>query len=290
MHTLRQTLDSGHFAITAELSPPREPELDSLTVAAEVLKPVVSAINLTDGAGARVRMSNLAAAIHLRRLGVEPVLQMACRDRNRIAMRGDLVAAAAFGIENVLALSGDGVDTGDQPAAKPVFDLDSLALLKMIRDFPEPPPAPSNGFFRGAVDAPFDATADWQPEALRIKLEAGAQFIQSQYCFDMAVLERYMRRLAEHGLTEQLYFLVGLGPLRSANAARWMRDRLPGTIMPEGVIRRMEAARDPRHEGITLCAEMIQQARDIRGVAGVHLMAPGQFREIAEVVRLAGQL
>ncbi|MEQ9561982.1 MAG: methylenetetrahydrofolate reductase, partial [Woeseiaceae bacterium] len=134
MRSLRQTLESGHFAVTAELTPPREPNLDSLTVAAKVLKPAVTAINLTDGAGARVRVSSLAAAIHLRQLGIEPILQMTCRDRNRIAIRSDLLAAAAFGIESVLTLSGDGVEAGDQPEAKPVFDLDSTTLLATIRD------------------------------------------------------------------------------------------------------------------------------------------------------------
>jgi methylenetetrahydrofolate reductase (NADPH) len=295
LRSLRKTLESGHFAVTAELTPPREPNLDSLTVAAKVLKPAVTAINLTDGAGARVRVSSLAAAIHLRQLDIEPVLQMTCRDRNRIAMRSDLLAAAAFGIESVLSLSGDGVEAGDQPEAKPVFDLDSTTLLSTIRDMSsdsttmetrERTQAPA--FFRGAADAPFEFDDNWKPDGLLSKADVGAQFIQSQYCFDMALLERYMQRLSDHGLTERLYFLVGLGPLKSANAARWMRDTLFGTVMPDGVIRRMEAARDPRHEGIAICAELMQQAREIRGVAGVHLMAPGQHREIVEAIRLAG--
>jgi methylenetetrahydrofolate reductase (NADPH) len=292
---LRKTLESGHFAVTAELTPPREPDFASLSVAAKVLKPAVSAINLTDGAGARVRVSSLAAAIHLRQLGIEPVLQMTCRDRNRIAMKSDLLAAAAFGIENVLTLTGDGVEAGDMPEAKAVFDLDSTTLLTLIRNMSresasleDSDRASAPTFFCGAADAPIDVGADWTPEGLLVKADAGAQFIQSQYCFDMALLERYMQRLSDHGLTERAYFLVGLGPLRSAASARWMRDTLFGTIIPDGIIRRMEAARDPRHEGIVVCAELIQQAREIRGVAGVHLMAPGQHREIVEAIRLAG--
>jgi methylenetetrahydrofolate reductase (NADH) len=295
LRSLRKTLESGHFAVTAELTPPREPDLDSLSVAAKILKPSVTAINLTDGAGARVRVSSLAAAIHLRQLDIEPVLQITCRDRNRIAIRSDLLAAAAYGIESVLTLTGDGVEAGDQPEAKPVFDLDSMSLLETIRDMSsdstlldthERSQAPA--FFRGAADAPFSFDDDWKPDGLLAKANVGAQFVQSQYCFDMSLLERYMQRLADHGVTEKLYFLVGLGPLRSAKTARWMRDTLFGTIIPDGIIRRMEAARDPRHEGIAICAELMQQAREIRGIAGVHLMAPGQHREIVEAIRLAG--
>jgi methylenetetrahydrofolate reductase (NADPH) len=143
-------------------------------------------------------------------------------------------------------------------------------------------------FFPGAADAPHDPADDWLPEGLQAKVEAGARFVQTQYCFDMSVLARYMARLGEHGLTEQLYFLIGLGPLRSAGAAIWMRDNLFGTVMPEGIIRRMQAARDPRAEGIKICAELIQEARDIDGVSGVHLMAPGLHQEMVEAIRLSG--
>ncbi len=294
-HSFRKTLESGHFAVTAELTPPREAELESLGIAAGILKPAVTAINLTDGAGARVRLSSLGAAIHVRQLGIEPILQMTCRDRNRIAMQSDLLTAAAFGIESVLTLTGDGVAAGDQPEAKPVFDLDSTTLLMLLRDMsrdstavPALEPRTATSFFRGTADAPIDVSDEWRPDGLLAKAKCGAQFVQSQYCFDMTLLERYIQRLIDCGVTECLYFLVGLGPLRSVQSARWMRDTLYGTLMPEGVIRRMEGARDPRHEGIVICAEMIQQAREIRGVAGVHLMAPGQHREIVEAIRLAG--
>jgi methylenetetrahydrofolate reductase (NADPH) len=143
-------------------------------------------------------------------------------------------------------------------------------------------------FFAGAADIPVDPDAGWSPAALQAKQAAGARFVQMQYCFDMDLLRRYFERLREHGLTDNLYFLVGLGPLRSAESAKWMRDKLWGTIMPDGIIRRLEAARDPRHEGISICAELIQDARDIDGIAGVHLMAPGQHQAIIEAVRLAG--
>ena len=142
-------------------------------------------------------------------------------------------------------------------------------------------------FFPGAADSPHDPAPDWEPSTLKSKSNAGARFVQTQYCYDMEVLTRYMQRLADHGLTEKLYFLVGLGPLRSAKAARWMRDNLSGTIIPDGIIRRMDAARDPRTEGINVCAELMQQARDINGISGVHLMAPGLHQEMVEAVKLS---
>lgn len=143
-------------------------------------------------------------------------------------------------------------------------------------------------FFLGAADIPFDVQDEWTPDGLMAKKDAGAQFVQTQYCFDMNLLERYLTRIGDRGLTTDMYFLIGLGPLRSAKGARWMRDNLRGTVMPEGIIRRMEAARDPRAEGISICAELLQQARDISGVAGAHLMAPGLHQEIVETVKLAG--
>ncbi len=294
-NTFQNSLASGHFAVTAELTPPRGASLESLTVAVSALKPAVTAINLTDGASARVRMSSSAAAIHVKQMGMEPILQVTCRDRNRIALQSDLLGAAAFGVRNVLVLTGDAVGAGDDPDAKPVFDLDSRQLIGALKKMSAETTTLSGSeltsapdFFLGAVDAPFDMVRNWTPDGLQAKLDAGAQFIQTQYCFDMGLLERYMARLNDHGLTEKMYFLVGLGPLRSANGARWMRDNLPGTVMPDGIVRRMDAARDPRQEGISICAELLQQAKDTNGIAGAHLMAPGLHHEIVEAVKLAG--
>jgi len=293
----RETLASGHFAVTAELTPPRSASLDTLTIAVNALKPAVTAINLTDGAGARIRMSSMATAIHVKQMGAEPIMQVTCRDRNRIALQSDLLGAAAFGIRNVLVLKGDAVEAGDNPDAKPVFDLDSRQLIAALKNMSEKAATLAGSesisapeFFLGAADAPFEVADDWTPDRLQAKFDAGAQFVQTQYCFDMSLLEQYMSRLSDHGLTEKLYFLVGLGPLRSANGARWMRDNLFGTVMPDGVIRRMEAARDPRQQGISICAELLQQARDIKGIAGAHLMAPGLHQEIVEAVKLAGMI
>lgn len=292
---LMKTLETGHFAVTAELTPPRGADFDSLDTAAAILKPAVTAVNLTDGAGARVRMSSMAAAIRLKQSGVEPILQMTCRDRNRIAIQSDLLGAAAFGINNVLVLRGDAVDAGDEPNAKGVFDFDSTSMIaalhKMSRDGTtlsgtELSTAPA--FYPGTADAPHDPPDDWKPDSLLAKYDAGARFVQTQYCYDMDILGRYMKRLSDHGVTEKLHFIVGLGPLRSAKGAIWMRDSLFGTIMPDGVIRRMEAARDPRREGVKICAELMQEVRGIAGVSGTHLMAPGLHREMVEAVELAG--
>jgi methylenetetrahydrofolate reductase (NADPH) len=292
---LRERLESGQFAVTAELTPPRGADFHSLEAAANILKPAVTAINLTDGAGARVRMSSLAASIKLKQMGVEPVMQITCRDRNRIAIQSDLLGAAAFGISNVLVLTGDSVDAGDNADAKAVFDFSSKELVSALHTMTDSgttlsgatlSTAPS--FFPGAADAPRDPDDDWKPDGLLEKHTAGARFIQTQYCYDMDVFARYMQRLTDHGVTEKLHFIVGLGPLRSAEAATWMRDNLFGTIMPTVVIERMEAAHDPRQKGIEICAELMQQASGINGVSGAHLMAPGLHQEMVEAIGLAG--
>lgn len=290
---LRRTLESGHFAITAEVTPPRGADFRSLQEAAAILGDSVMAVNVTDGAAARVRMSSLAAAIYLREHGMEPIMQIACRDRNRLALQADALGAAAHGIHNVLALTGD--RPADSASLKSVFDLDSKSLVAMLSHLCRTGTtlsgeelSSSPQFFIGVADSPIDPAADWRPVDLAAKQSAGARFVQTQYCFDLGLLERYLARLDDYGLLEKLYILVGLGPLRSAEAARQMRDNLPGTVIPEGLIRRLEAARDPRREGTVICAELIQEAREIKGVAGVHLMAPGMYREMTDAIRSAG--
>ena len=293
-NTLRETLEAGRFAVTAEITPPRGADFDSLAVAAKILKPAVSAVNLTDGAGARVRMSSLAASIYVKQMGIEPVLQVTCRDRNRIAIQSDLLGAAAFGISNVLTLTGDKVDAGDNPDAKSVFDFNSTEVISALHTMSTDGTTLSGAtlstnpdFFPAAADLPHEPAADWKPVGLLNKHAAGARFVQTQYCYDMDVLKRYMQRLADHGVTEKLFFIVGLGPLRSAKGATWMRDKLFGTVIPDSVIQRMEAADDPRDEGIRICAELMQQARDIPGVSGAHLMAPGLHEEMVAAIELA---
>jgi methylenetetrahydrofolate reductase (NADPH) len=292
---LRETLEAGQFAVTAEITPPRGADFESLAEAATILKPAVAAVNLTDGAGARVRMSSLAASIYVKQAGIEPILQITCRDRNRIAIESDLLGAAAFGISNVLTLTGDSIDAGDNPDAKSVFDFNSTELVAAMRKMSEDATTLSGAelstapeFYPAAADLPHEPAPDWTPSGLLKKHAAGARFVQTQYCYDMGVLKRYMQRLADHGVTEKLFFIIGLGPLRSAKSARWMRDKLFGTVMPDEVIQRMEAAEDPRDEGIRICAELMQEAKTIPGVSGAHLMAPGLQEEMVAAVEMAG--
>jgi methylenetetrahydrofolate reductase (NADPH) len=278
---LERRLRAGEFAITAEITPPLSADPRDLMVRALPLRGHADAVNVTDGAGARAHLDTLTAAALLVRGGLEPVLQLTCRDRNRIALQSLLLGAAAQGISNLLALRGDDPSAGDQPDAKAVFDLDASALLRtaaVMRDRGELPPARAvKGrieFFLGAADMPIDPAAEWQPTSLLRKLEAGAQFIQTQFCMDAALLRRYIARLAEHGIPERAYLLIGLAPLASAASARWIRDRLFGSIIPEPLIARLESARDPKAEGHRICIDLMQEYQQIPGVAGVHLMAP----------------
>jgi methylenetetrahydrofolate reductase (NADPH) len=278
---LERRLRAGEFAITAEITPPLSADPHDLMVRALPLRGHADAVNVTDGAGARAHLDTLTAAALLVRGGLEPVLQLTCRDRNRIALQSLLLGAAAQGISNLLALRGDDPSAGDQPDAKAVFDLDASALLRtaaVMRDRGELPPARAvKGrieFFLGAADMPIDPAAEWQPTSLLRKLEAGAQFIQTQFCMDAALLRRYIARLAEHGIPERAYLLIGLAPLASAASARWIRDRLFGSIIPEPLIARLESARDPKAEGHRICIDLMQEYQQIPGVAGVHLMAP----------------
>ncbi|MDH3594326.1 MAG: methylenetetrahydrofolate reductase [Rhodospirillales bacterium] len=295
---LESLLAAGRFVVTAEVTPPLSADAGVLLARAAPLKGKADAVNVTDGAGARATMSSLAAAAILVRAGIEPVLQVACRDRNRIALAADLIGAAALGVTNILALHGDDPEGGDLPDAKPVYDLDSRGVMALARQLREDGTLPSGRavqppprLFIGGADTPFDPPAGWQPTALLAKAEAGADFVQTQFCFDPAVAGRYLARLAEAGLTERLAIILGVGPLASARQARWMNENLHGVSVPEGVIERLERAADPAAEGRKLCVELIQGLSEIPGVAGVHLMAPQQKAEaIARVIEDSGLL
>ena len=288
---LERRLRAGEFVITAEINPPLSADPQDLLDIALPLRGVADAVNVTDGASARAHLDALAAAAILGRSGIDPVLQLTCRDRNRIALQSMLVGAAAQGVRNLLVLRGDNPDAGDQPDAKPVFDLDSntlLATAAAIRDRGALPHGRAVGgkaeFFLGAADTPIDPAADWKPEGLKRKLKAGAQFVQTQFCLDPGVVRRYIERLGEHQLTEQLFILIGLAPLASARSARWIRQHLYGSIIPDALIERLEAASDQRLEGRRICIELMQQMQQIAGVAGVHLMAPLNTGAIPHVI------
>lgn len=290
--SLQRRLAAGEFAITAEITPPLSADPEALLEKARPLAGLADAVNVTDGASARPHLDTLTAAGLMLREGIEPVLQVTCRDRNRIALQSLLIGAAAQGIHNVLALTGDDPRAGDQPDAKPVFDLNSNALLstaRAMRERHELPTGRSIGgqleFFLGCADMPLDPPADWQPTALTKKVEAGAQFAQTQFCMDAAIVQRYLARLGEAGLLQRIHILVGIAPLASARSARWIRDKLPGSIVPESIIERLDAAADARAEGQRICVELMHALRKVHGVAGVHLMAPLNEAAIPAVIR-----
>jgi len=292
--TFEARLRAGRFVMTTEVVPPDSCDAQDLIRKAAPLRGLADAVNVTDGAGARAHMDALAAAAILVRAGVEPVLQIACRDKNRIALQGELMGAAALGIRNLLLLTGDDPKAGDQPETKPVFDLDARALLDTARRLREESALPTGrkvagkaAFFLGAADLPVDPPAGWRPAGLIAKAAAGAQFVQTQFCMDAAIVRRYVGALADAGLTRKLAILIGVNPLRSAKSGRWMRHHLYGTIIPDVLIARMERAADPLREGVRICVELIEELAAIPGVAGVHVMAPGNDAAIPEVIKAA---
>jgi methylenetetrahydrofolate reductase (NADPH) len=290
--SLGQRLAAGRFVMTAEVVPPVSCNPADLTARALPLRGLADAVNVTDGASARAHMSATAAAALLVGAGIEPILQLTCRDRNRIALQGELMGAAALGVRNLLLLRGDDPTAGDQPDAKPVFDLDSRALTetaRTIRDGRLPHGAKVEGgapFFIGAADIPIDPPPGWQPDSLKAKVAAGAQFVQTQFCMDTGVVRRYAARLAEAGLSG-VFLLIGVNPLRSAKSAAWMRRHLFGTIIPEAMVARLEQAKDAAAEGRKICVETIEELSLIPGVAGAHIMAPGNVAAIPEVIASA---
>ena len=292
--TFEERLRAGRFVMTAEVTPPVSCDAGDLQRKAAPLRGIADAVNLTDGAGARPHMSALAAAAILGGMGIEPVLQITCRDKNRIALQSELMGAAALGIRNLLMLTGDNPESGDQPETKPVFDVDSKTLIATARRLRDDGTLPTGrnvagkaAFFLGAADVPIDPPAQWEPSSLLGKIEAGAQFAQTQFCMDTAIVRRYMRNLDQAGVTRKLAVLIGVNPLRSAKSAHWMRHHLYGTIIPEEMVVRMEKAADPLREGVRICVELIEELATIPGVAGVHIMAPGNDAAIPDVIMAA---
>jgi methylenetetrahydrofolate reductase (NADPH) len=292
---LQRALRSGRFVATAEVSPPVATDLTEFLARAAPLAGIATAVNVTDGAGAKTHVSSLVAAHALAQAGIEPVLQITCRDRNRLALQADLLGALARGVRNVLVLRGDEPRAGDQPEAKPVFDLATTQVLAMARDMRAQRRLPPGTEIRGAVDLVLgaaetvvDPAPDWQPAGLVAKAAAGADFIQTQFCMDVDVARRYAARLLDLGIAQQLPILVGVAPIPSARSARWMRERLFGTVIPEAVVERLERASDPKAEGKRICIEVIRQLAAVPGIAGVHAMAPQFHSALAEVIAAAG--
>ena len=292
--SLQARLSSGRFVMTAEVVPPISCDPRDLLHKAAPLKGLADAVNVTDGAGARAHMGALAAAAILLNAGLEPILQLTCRDRNRIGLQGDLLGASALGIRNLLILTGDKPSAGDQPDATAVFDLDSKTLSQTAHMIGSEGQLPTGTkvagavpFLIGAADMPIDPKPDWQPTGLKAKIAVGARFAQTQFCMDAGVLRRYMARLTEAGVLPGLSMLIGVNPLRSAKSAHWMRNHLFGTIIPDAMIERMEKAADPAAEGRRICVEYIEEIAEIPGVAGVHIMAPGNDAAVPDVIAMA---
>jgi methylenetetrahydrofolate reductase (NADPH) len=290
---LLEKLRDGQFVVTAEITPPVSTDPAEFLQRAMPLKGLVAAINVTDGAGAKVHLSSLAAAHFLVQAGIEPIFQMTCRDRNRLALQGDLIGAAALGIHNVLVLAGDDPKLGDQPEAKAVFDLNSRELLAMAARMRAEHKLPTGVEIKGkldlvlgAADVPVDPPADWNPQGLFGKAEAGADFVQTQFCMDAGVVRRYAARLLELGF--KLPILIGVAPIPSARSARWMREKLFGTLIPDAADAPLEKAADPNEEGAKICIELLQELAEIPGIAGAHVMAPQNFSQIPRVVADSG--
>ena len=297
MSSLSDRLTSGGFAVTAEISPPRGAGTGAITETAGLLRDWVDAVNVTDNQGSNVRLASWAGSLAALAAGLEPVMQMTCRDRNRIALQSDLLGASALGIRNVLVMTGDHPKFGDHPEAKPVFDLDSIQLLWTLRHMRDqgatlsgkkldPPPE----CFLGAVENPSAPPEGFRADRLGKKVEAGAQFVQTQFVFDVAGFGQWMAQVRDLGLHERCYILAGVGMVRSRRGLDFRRENVPGVTVPDDVYRRLRAvpADQTAAEGARLAAETIKQLTTIEGVAGVHLFMAGNERAVPGLLEEAG--
>ena len=286
---------SGRFVVTAEISPPDSVDPRDLLKRAEPLQGLVDALNVTDNAGANCHLSSAAASALLVAAGHTPVFQAACRDRNRIALQADIMGAAALGVRNLLCLTGDSVGSGDHPQARPVFDLDSTSLLAIARGMRDQGRYASNRsllsgpeLFLGATTNPFVPSFEERVLNLQKKIEAGAQFIQTQYCFDLAMLERFMKEVRAQGLDKRCHILVGVGPLPSARTAEWLTRHVPGVHIPQSLIRRLAQADDQKREGVRICIEIINSLQEMAGIRGIHLMGHKNETVLAQIIEATG--
>lgn len=288
---LRKLLNEKKFVFTAETSPPDSGSKVDVINQVNCLKGLADAINVTDGAGANSHMSALATAAIVAQNGIEPILQFTTRDRNRIAIQGDLLGGWALNIPNILCLYGDEVKGGDQPEAKEVRDLDTLNLLKTANDIKVNKTYPSGrkianapDFFIGGADTPFKIKDDFDGANLLKKINVGVEFFQTQYAFDALILSKYIKKLNQLGITNKAHFIVGLGIIKSAKSARWMNANLFGINIPDDIINRIEKSKNEKAEGTKICIELIQKYKLIEGVSGIHLMGYKQEEDIASVI------
>ena len=287
---LQQKLLDKLFIYTAETTPPDASDKETLLKNVMPLKGVADAVNVTDSPGAKAHMSSLTAAIILAQNGIDPILQLTVRDRNRLALQGDLIGASALGVNNILCLRGDDPKNGDQPEAKIVNDIDSLTLVStanMMRKEKKFPSGraidPSPKLFIGGAEVPTQGKPD--PNKILDKINKGVDFFQTQYVFDAKILNEYMKVLNDKGILEKTNFIIGLGPFASANSAKWMNENLFGVDVPEEIIKRLEGAKDQKEESKKICVELIEDFRDIEGVKGVHLMGHKKEQVISEIIK-----
>lgn len=294
---LEKILKSGHMAVTSECGPPRGSDPKVITEKAEKIKNHVDAINITDNQTSVTRLCSLASCIHLKLMGLEPVLQMVVRDRNRIALQSDILGAASFDIHNILCLSGDHQKFGDNPQGQNVFDIDSMQLIQMVRrmrdegkflggDPIERPPR----MFVGAAANPFADPFEIRASRLAKKVSAGAEFIQTQCIYNVEKFEKYMRQARDRGLHEKVFILAGVTPLKSAGMAKYMKNRVPGMDVPDEVVKRISGVPKEQQakEGIKICVETIQRLKEVEGVSGFHIMAIEWEEMVPEIVESAG--
>jgi len=295
---LEKVLAAGKFAVTAELGPPQNADPEAIKKKAQYCLGNVDGANITDNQTAIVRMSSIAAAAIAISCGVEPVVQMVCRDRNRIAMQSDILGAAALGVKNLLCLSGDHQKFGNHPQAANVFDIDSVQLIAMVKKMRDekkflcgdPIKEHEPRLFIGAVENPFADPFEYRVLRLAKKVEAGADFIQTQCVFDVEKFARWMGLVVAEGLHKKVYILAGLTPVRSHKALVYMKNEVAGMSIPDELIKRMESAGEPKEEGVKICLEMIEQVRNIEGVAGIHLMPIGWESITPVILERAGLL
>lgn len=295
---LEKLLKNGNFVVTAELGPPRGADRSIIEKKTEVLKGYGDAFNITDCQTAVVRMSSIAAGRIVLDVGVEPIIQMTCRDRNRIAIQSDILGAAALGMKNLLCLTGDHQKFGDHPMAKGVFDIDSIQLIQMVKMLRDEKifqcgqelKAVEPKLFIGAAENPFADPFKFRAVRLAQKIAAGADFIQTQIIYNIEKFKEWMKMVTDMGLHEKVFILAGVAPLKSKGMARHMKNNVPGMDVPDDVINRMTAAAEAKkgkEEGIKICLEIIEQVREVPGIAGVHIMAVEWEEAVPEIVRKA---
>jgi len=294
--SFEKILRAGHFAFTGELGPPRGANVDIIKKKAAPLKGMVDAVNITDNQRAMVRMSCWATALVVMNEGIEPVYQMVCRDRNRLAMQADVIGAYALGLRNMLCISGDHQQFGDHPNAKGVFDIDSMQLIAMIKkmrdegrflggaDIDMPPK-----MFIGAAANPFAEPFEWRVHRLAKKVAAGADFIQTQCVYNMTKMREWIRQANDMGLTEKVYILAGVTPLKNIAMAKYMKAKVPGMDVPDEIIKRLQGVKRNQvaDEGIKIACEQIEEFKEMKGVAGVHLMAIEWEHRVPEIAERA---